>query len=293
MTFTPLCYNYREYHKKLERLLMNKLILIGCVMLFSFAQAKMVDGIAMIVNGEAVTTSEISAVQRQMGVSKKQAVDLLVQDRLQKSAMKKISIPESDIDAKIAQIAAQNNLTIPKMQKVLKQQGTSWTKYRKSIKESLKKQKFYKEKVAATLTKPSEDELKIFYENHKKEFIIPTSISMIEYSASTEEALKKFLETKKKGRGVKSRSVKKSTSNLNSSLLGTLLQTQNGSFTRPFNAGDRFITYKIISKNGQRAMAFEDAKGAVAGRWRQQQQGKALKDYFEKMKTNADIRIIR
>ncbi len=262
-------------------------------MLLSFAQAQMVDGIAMIVNGEAVTTSEIKAVQRQMGVSKKQAVDLLVQDRLQKSAMKKIRIPESDIDLKIAQIAAQNNLTVPKMQKVLKQQGTSWSKYRKSIKESLKKQKFYREKVASTVAKPSEDELRIFYENHKKEFIIPTSISMIEYSASTEEALKKFLTTKKKGRGVKSRSVKKSTSNLNSSLLGTLLQTQDGSFTRPFNAGDRFITYKVLSKNGQRAMSFEDAKGAVAGRWRQEQQGKALKDYFEKMKTNADIRVIR
>jgi len=271
---------------------MKKLILLGCIILGTFAQAKMVDGIAMTVNGEAVTTSEIAAVQRQMGVSKKQAVDLLVQDRLQKSAMKKISIPESDIDLKITQIAAQNNLTVPKMQKVLKQQGTSWSKYRKTIKESLKKQKFYREKVAATLSKPSEDALKIFYEHHKKEFVIPTSISLIEYSAPSEAALKNFLQTKKK-RGVRSRTVRKSTSNMNSALMGQLIQTQNGSFTRPFNAGDKFISYKVVSKNGRRSMSFEDAKGAVAGRWRQEQQGKALKDYFEKMKTNADIRIIR
>ena len=115
---------------------------------------------------------------------------------------------------------------------------------------------------------------------------------MIEYSASTEEALKKFLQTKKK-KGVKSRSVKKSTSNLNSALLGQLLQTQNGSFTRPLNAGDKYISYKVVSKNGQKSMSYEEAKGAVASKWRQQQQGKALKDYFEKMKTNADIRIIR
>jgi len=40
-------------------------------------------------------------------------------------------------------------------------------------------------------------------------------------------------------------------------------------------------------------MSFEDAKGAVAGKWRQQQQGKALKDYFEKLKTNADVKVIR
>jgi len=271
---------------------MKKLILVGCMVLLTFAQAQMLDGIAMIVNGEAVTTSEIRAVQRQMNVSKKQAIDLLIQDRLQKSAMKKISVPESSVDAKIAQIAAQNNLTVPKMQKLLKQQGTSWSKYRRTIKESIKKQKFYREKVAATMAKPSEDELKLFYEKHKKDFVIPKSVSMIEYSAASESAMKNFLQTKKK-KGIRSRSVKKNTSSINSALLGTILQTQNGSFTRPFNAGDKYISYKIISKNGRRSMSYEDAKGAVAGRWRQQQQGKALKDYFEKMKTNADIKVIR
>ena len=271
---------------------MKKLIILGCIVLLTFAEAKMVNAIAIIVNREAVTTAEIRAVQKQMNVSKKQATDMLIADRLQKAAMKNVSISEVAIDSKIAQIAAQNNLTIPKMQKLLKQQGTSWRKYRRSIKDRMKKDKFYKEKVAATLSKPSDDELKLFYENNKKDFVMPKSISMIEYSSTSEESMKKFLETKKK-KGVKSRSVKKSTKDLNSALLGTILRTQNGSFTRPINDGNKFISYKIVSKNGQRAMSFEDAKGAVSGKWRQQQQGKALKDYFEKLKTNADVQVIR
>ena len=271
---------------------MKKLILIGCFTLFTFAQAKIVDGIALIVNGEAVTTAEIQAVQRQMHVSKKQATDMLIADRLQKAAMKNVSISENAIDSKIAQISAQNNLTVPKMQKILKQQGTSWRKYRRSIKDRMKKDKFYREKVSATLSKPSEDELKLFYEKNKKSFVVPSSISMIEYSSPSEETLKKFLETKKK-KGVKSRSVKKSTKDLNPALLGTILQTQDGSFTRPINAGDKYISYKVLSKQGKVNMSFEAAKGAVSSRWKQQQQGKALKGYFEKMKTNADIQIIR
>ena len=40
-------------------------------------------------------------------------------------------------------------------------------------------------------------------------------------------------------------------------------------------------------------MPFEAARGAVTAKWKQQQQGKALKDYFEKLKTNADIQILR
>jgi len=271
---------------------MKKLILVGFITLLTLAHAKMVDAIALIVEGEAVTTAEIRAVQQQLQVSKKQATDLLIQDRLQKSAMKNIVISEDAVDEKVKQIAAQNNVSIPKMQKILKERGTTWTKYRSSIKESMKKEKFYKEKVVATISAPSEDELKIFYKNHKEEFTIPSSISMIEYSAVSEEAMKKFLQTKKK-RGIKSRSIKKSTKDLNPALLGTILQTQNGSYTRPFNAGDKYISYKVLSKHGKVNMSFESSKGAVTAKWKQQQQGKALKDYFEKMKTNANIQVIR
>jgi parvulin-like peptidyl-prolyl isomerase len=271
---------------------MKKLILLCFMALFTFAQAQMVNGIAMIVNGEAVTTAEIHAVQKQLRVSKKQAIDMLIQDRLQKSAMRKIDIPQKDIDDKIKLIATQNNITVPKMQKVLKQQGTSWTKYRKSIQESLKKQKFYREKVVATMSKPTEDALRILYDKNKKHYTQPTSVSLIEYSSSTEAKMKNFLTTKKKV-GIRSRSIKKSTANMNSALLRTILQTQNGSYTRPINAGDKFISYKVLSKNGSKRMSFEEARPAVAGKWRQEQQGKAIKDYFEKMKTNADIKVIR
>lgn len=271
---------------------MKKIIFTCSILMLTLVHAQIVDGIAMIVNGEAVTTTEIRAVQRQLRVSKQKAVDLLIQDRLQKAAMKEVSISDDSVDKKIAQIAAQNHVTIPKMQKLLKQRGTSWAQYRKSIKSSMKKQKFYKEKVAGSISRPSEDTLRIYYNHHKKEFVIPTSISLIEYSAASEDTLKKFLKTKSK-KGIKSRSVKKSTKNLNPTMLGTLLRTSNGTYTQPFNAGDKFISYKVLSKNGRTTMPFESAKGAVAARWRQNQQGKALKDYFEKLKTTADVQVLR
>jgi parvulin-like peptidyl-prolyl isomerase len=260
--------------------------------LFTLSYAKMVDGIACIVEGEPVTTAEIRAIQRQLHVSKKEATNLLIKDRLQKSAMKDIQIDEATIDAKVAKIAAQNNLSIPKMQKILKQQGTTWSKYRSSIRHSLKKEKFYQEKVISSIPTPSTDELKLFYRNHKKEFFAPKSVSLVEYSAKTEQTMKNFLRTKNK-KGIKSRSVKKSTKDLNPSLLTTILQTQNGHYTRPFNAGDKFISYKVLSKNGKTSMPFEAAQGAVAAKWKQKQQGKALKDYFEKLRTNADIQMLR
>jgi parvulin-like peptidyl-prolyl isomerase len=271
---------------------MKKFILLGFITFLTFSQAKVLDAIAIIVEGEPITTAEIRAIQTQMSISKQKASSLLIQDRLQKSAMKDIAIDEGAIDSKISAIAAQNNLTVPKMQKILKAQGTSWSKYRSSIRNAMKKEKFFQTTVVNSIPTPTEDELKLYYNNHKKEFFAPSSVSLIEYSAPTKDAIKDFLQTKKK-KGVKSRSVKKMTKDLNPTLLGSILQTQDGSYTRPFNAGDRYISYKVVSKNGKVTMPFEAAKGAVAARWKQQQQTKALKDYFEKLKTNADVQYIR
>jgi parvulin-like peptidyl-prolyl isomerase len=252
----------------------------------------MIDGIAMIVEGEAITTAEIKAVQAQLDLSKEEATNLLIQDRLQKSVMKDIKISEESIDSKIAQIAEQNNLTIPKMQKILLKQGTPWVKYRKSIKESLKKSKFFQKEVVASIPNPSESELQLFYNNNKELFTIPKYIILQEYSSSSKNKIEEFLKTKKT-KSIRSHRVTKYTKNMEPALLATLLQTQKGNYTRPINTGNKYIVFKIISKRGKSIMPFESAKSAVAAKWKEQQQQKALKDYFEKLRTRADIQKIR
>ncbi|MCF6206020.1 MAG: peptidyl-prolyl cis-trans isomerase [Sulfurovum sp.] len=268
----------------------KSIVLISFLLTLTYAD--MMGGIALTVNGECITTSEIRTLQRKAHVSKKQAIDLLIQDRLQKSAMKGIVIPESDIDKEISRIAEQNGFTIKKMQQLLKKQGSSWGKYRESIRNALKQRKFFRETVAKNIPQPTESELKRFYDKHKKEFNIPSTISVTEYSAPTEEKIKQFLKNKNT-KGVKSKRQTKKTKGMNSAMLGMLLQTPNGSYTAPINAGDKWVVYKVHAKNGRTQMPFENAKGAVAARWRQQQQGKAVKDYFQKMKTEADIKYLR
>lgn len=272
--------------------MIKRLFLLVIFTFFTFSQAKMIDGIAIIVEGEPITTAEIRAIQSQMSVSKKEASSMLIQDRLQQSAMKNIAIDEDTIDGKISGIAAQNNLTVPKMQKILKEQGTTWSKYRSSIRNAIKKEKFFQDNILSSIPNPTQDELKLYYNNNKDKFIVPSSISLIEYSAPSEIAIKDFLQSKNK-KGIKSRSVTKKTKDLNPTLLTSILQTQDGSHTRPFNAGSHYISYKVLSKNGKVTMPFEVAGDAVAAQWKQQQQGKALKDYFEKLKTNADVQYIR
>ncbi len=271
---------------------MKKLILLGFITLLTLSQAKMIDGIALVVEGEAVTTAEIYAVQNQLNISKERAIDILIQDRLQQSAMKDIVIPEYEIDTKIANIALQNNVSIKKMVKMLEQSGTTWTKYRSIVREAMKKDKFYKETILKTLPSPSDDELKIFYNSHKKEFTVPSTISVVEYSTNDEKTMKNFLRTKST-KGIKSRLDTKKTKGMSSTMLSILLRTKNGAYTRVFNTGENFVVFKVKSKQGKAIMPFESSRDIVTAQWKQQQQGKALKDYFEKMKTDADIQVFR
>ncbi len=271
---------------------MKKSLLIALILLTSLLSAKMVDGIALIVEGEPVTTQEIRTLQSRAHISRSEAIDLLIQDRLQKAAMKDISIAESDIDKEISRIAQQNGLTVPKMQQLLKKQGTSWGKYRESVRNALKQRKFFQETVAKNIPTPTEGELKRFYESHKEAFKIPASISVTEYSAPTEAKIKQFLKNKST-KGIKHKRMVKKTKGLNPAMLGMLLQTPNGGYTTPVNAGDHWVIYKVHSKSGRVQMPFDAARGAVAAQWRRQQQGQAVKDYFKKMKTEANIQYLR
>jgi len=271
---------------------MKKLIYLGLLTFLTFSHARIVNAVALTVDGEAITTSEIQRVQKKAHVSKQQAIDLLIQDRLQKEAMKSIKISEETIDAKIAQIANLNNISVPKMQKILKQQGTHWSRYRESIRQALKKERFFKEKVSRTIQPPSEDQLKRYYETHKALFTMPTSIQLTEYSSKSEKSIQNFLRTGST-KGIKTHSATKKTEGMNPAMLSMLLSTPDGRFTKPINAGDKWVVFNVRGKQGNRLISFEKARNAVAGRWRQEQQNQALKDYFSKMKAEATIHIIR
>lgn len=273
--------------------MMKKILILLLVCSVTMLSAKMVDGIAMVVENEPVTLSEITAVQQGMQVSREQAIEILIQDRLQKSAMNAIVVTEKEVDDKVSQIAATNKVSMEQMQQILKEQNVSWAAYRENIKTELKKQKFFQEQVSASIPNPTDDELKIFYSNNVSLFSLPQTIHMVEYKAKTKKMMQMFLQNPLGTSGVTSKVLVKKPSEVSPSLLPLLLQTKEGSVTPPVNAGDSYVIYFVQAKKGVQAIDFETAKPNVLAQWREQQKERALKDYFEKLRTRATIEMIR
>ncbi len=272
---------------------MKKLFITLLLLWGVFSEAKILNGVAIVVNGEPITIAEIDAVQSQLHVSKKEAQNMLIENRLQKAAMKNITVSEEDIDERISLVAKQNSMSVQKMQEVIKGQNQSWNAFRDQMKVAIQKQKFFRSEIAKTISQPSEDELKFFYDNHPEQFSTPSSITVMEYSAASAEKIQTFLQNTNETSGIRQTKRTFQGTELTPQLLAMISQTQIGALTPAFNNGSAFVSYMILEKGANQAKPFDQVKEAVIMAWKKEQQTEAIKKYFEKLKKNASIEIIR
>lgn len=265
--------------------------------LISSANAQVLDAIAIDVEGEAITTLEIQAVQEKMGMSKQAAVEALIKDRLEKSALRKahIEIDPSEVQAKVQAIAQSKGMTQEQMKNILAQKGLTWDLYLKQLRIEMKKERFFKEHILATITPPSDAELETYYNMHKDKFsAAPIQMSLVAYAAPTAQSLKEAMENPMQPvEGVQKKNILASSAEMSPALLNLINTTPTGSFTKPINTGKGFIAYFVKSKGSQGEGGFQAVKQQVAMMWMQEQRGQAGQDFFNKLKSNANIRVIR
>ena len=261
--------------------------------------AQIIDAIAIDVDGEPITTLEIEAVQAKLNMSKKASIEALIKDRLEKGAIERtnITISPEEIDAKIEQIAQVRRLTQEQMREALAKRGLSWESYRKQLEIEMKKEKFFAQNIASNIQRPTDDDLRLYYETHKDKFSsdAPTSqISLIAYSSNSSRKLQEAMQNPMRViDGVKQQSILASSSDMNPKLFSIINSTPEGTFTKPINTGRGFVAYFVKSKSNQGIGGFEVVKNRVAMAWLAEERAKAVKNFVDKLKNSADIRIIR
>ncbi len=268
------------------------------ILLFSFItiNAQVIDAVAIDVEGQAITTLEIQAVQQKMKISKKTAVELLIRDRLEKASIEKanITISNEEIEQKVKAIADSKGITKAQMQNILSQKGVTWENYLEQLRLDMKKERFFQENIMATIDRPSETELETFYNTHRSEFdSAPIQMSLVAYKSDSAQNLQNAISNPMQPlNGVTKENILASSNEMSPALLNLINQTAENSFTKPINTGKGFVAYYVKSK-GSAQSGFTAVKNAVMARWMQEQRVQASKDFLNKLKSNANIRVIR
>ncbi|HHH19189.1 MAG TPA: hypothetical protein ENK86_01575 [Campylobacterales bacterium] len=262
------------------------------------AQEQIIDAIAIDVDGEPITTLEIQAVQKKLNMSKKAAVEALINDRLEKSAIDKanITLEPGEIEAKIEQIASSRGLSQEQMRTALAKQGLTWDSYKEQLGTEIKKEKFFQQNIASSVSQPTENELQTYYETHKEKFASVASavqMSLVAYASNSSTQLQEAMQTPmRKVDGVQQQNLLVSSAEMAPQLFQLIQNTPEGSFTQPINTGQGFVAYYVKSK-GQGQGGFESVKNTVMMQWVQEERIKAGQDFVNKLRSEADIRIIR
>ncbi|SFV53932.1 hypothetical protein MNB_SV-13-447 [hydrothermal vent metagenome] len=180
------------------------------------------------------------------------------------------------------------------MKDILAKKGLTWDSYIKQLTIEIEKEHFFREHILSSISRPDDSELRTYYNEHKEQFSSAgVQMSLVVYLAPSVEKIKEAIANPMQPiQGVQKKNILASSNEMPPQLLELINKTPINSFTSPIKTPQGVIAYFVKSKGTQQG-GFEAVKNAVANRWMQEQRVQAGQDFFNKLKSNAKIRVIR
>ncbi len=273
-----------------------KKLFLSILILASYTYAGLVNGIAVIVNEKPVTLYEIDEFMLKTNKTKDEALTLLIDEKLYEDELekRKIEVDIFDVNQYIEQLAAQNGMDVINFKSVIRQQYSDYDKFVEQTKKRIQHQKLVTSIVRGNIKMASDDDLKIYYNTNKDSYNIASTIDVVQYISKNKRAL---LATKQNPlqvqNDVQSTSITLEQSNINSQLKYIINSTKEGDFTPVITADQMFVMFYITKKKDTTLQSFEEVKNQILNIVMKDREDKYLKEYFDKLKITADIKIIR
>ena len=263
----------------------------------AMAAPSLVNGVAFFVNGEPVTLMEVYRLQQREKLSQDAVVDRLINERLHENEIKKrrISVNEIEIDDEIARVAKQNKTTPDAIKKYVEGNKGSWNLYREDIKKELLKRKLYQSITQESLRMVDDRELREYYHANQREFLLPQSIDVVKFYSKDNVALEKLIQSGGKTilSGVKQENEVLQTMALNPQVALAFVQGKVGGFTPILPIENDYVTFLIKAKNNPVLLPYDSAKNIAMQKIMQQKENYVIYEYFEKLRSNAKVNIVR
>ena len=159
-----------------------------------FCEAANLNGIAIIVDKEPITLYEIDEAMKELKTNKNNAIDFLINDRIEQAQIKKMGalISDFELEDEVKKILLQNKTKSNQLN------AQSYENLKKNLKKQLEKRKLYEAVASSAKIDYSEDGARNFYERNINEFLLYRQINVSIYSSNTALSMENLRNTNKK-----------------------------------------------------------------------------------------------
>jgi len=271
-------------------------LLLSLLLGSTLSIAGIVNGVALTVNDDPITLYDIDKTMVDNNIEKNQAVSLLVDKLLYDQLVQKHNIQADifDVNAYVEKLAATNGMDVYAFKSIIRQKYSDYSKFEDEAKKVVTRQKLIEKIVKGQLKIASEEDMELYYENNVNKFSTAKNVEVVQYTSKKKASLIGVVKSPLLvPENVQRSPMVLETKNLNPQMQYLLNNTKTNTFTPIFTANKEYNTLFIIKKDGTATLDYETVKGKVFNEIMALREKKYLKDYFEKQKLTADIKIVR
>ncbi len=275
---------------------MYKILLTLCLA-FSL-NAELVNGVAIIVKGEAITMYELTQEMSASKVNIEDASDILIRKKLEDSEIKerKIKVASSEVYEDIKQVASRNNMNVSELYEAVRSSsGLTSTEFKAKTKEKLLSQKLYSAIAYTSLSEPTEEEAMEYYELHKGDFSHPSGFKVILYTSKNKSRLQEKIDNPMFYSPDIQKEEKELIYDKISPELAKFLSKEKVDAFTPIvpNGKGAFMSFYIKDIKTAQELGFRTIRSQVVNMIMGDKREQVLSDYFARLRGNADIQTIR
>jgi len=260
--------------------------------------AGIINGVSVVVNNTPITLYEIEEISTQKGISQNEAMNLLVRKKLEESEAKqrKIEISDAELQDEISTLARRNKMSVMEFTDALRtSKGISSDQLKEQLTRQLLQKKLYSSITYSKMKMPDESEITDYYRINKNDFSIASSYDVVQYRAKDPKALQKVAQNPLMNpQGVARQNLTLETNRLSPDFVKMLHNTKEQSFSSIVpSKEDGYALYYMQTKNGMQVPSMEQVKNNIVNLIMEEKRERTLKNYFQKLRVSADIKILR
>ncbi|ASC94815.1 peptidylprolyl isomerase [Sulfurospirillum diekertiae] len=265
-------------------------------LLFSPVNASTVDGVSIIINKEPITLFDVFKYSQRFNIPKKEALDILVRQKLEESEIKKqnIAVDNFEVDQYIENLAISNNMNQYDFLNMIRSKNIEISEYKEDLKKKLQRDKLYKKIVSTKMQQMGDSDLQAYYNENLNEFSQASAFDVTIYTSANQQSLTAIQNNPMSAvSDVQLQEGKIEAGKTDPKLLALLNKTAKGKFTAISKNDSNYVMFFVKEKYNVQTVSFADAKNYIYSKLGEGKEQKAIEEYFEKLKSSANIQVIR